>query len=69
MIGNPYEEVGSIPANHSEMTKFESSEAIGFKRTAAQLRRWVQELRVNQQISPEDVTGMYSLLYKCNLIT
>ncbi|KAL8883885.1 MAG: hypothetical protein Q9215_007946 [Flavoplaca cf. flavocitrina] len=62
MIGDPYEEVGSVPANHSEMTKFESSEAIGFKRIAAQLRRWVQELRMNEKICPEDVTDCMNSL-------
>ncbi|KAL8852079.1 MAG: hypothetical protein Q9221_003009 [Calogaya cf. arnoldii] len=54
-IGDPHEEVGSIPANHSQMTKFETSEDIGFKRVAAQLRRWVHELRVTEEISPADI--------------
>ncbi|KAL9037179.1 MAG: hypothetical protein Q9180_003868 [Flavoplaca navasiana] len=55
-IGDPYEEVGSVPANHRQMTKFASSEDIGFKRIAAQLRRWVHEFRVKEKISPEDIT-------------
>ncbi|KAL8977206.1 MAG: hypothetical protein Q9205_006941 [Flavoplaca limonia] len=57
-IGDPYEEVGSVPANHIQMTKFASSEDIGFKRIAAQLRRWVHELRGKEEISPEDITGV-----------
>ncbi|KAL8749028.1 MAG: hypothetical protein Q9199_007940 [Rusavskia elegans] len=56
-IGDPHEEVGSVPANHSQMTKFEGPEDIGFKRIAAQLRRWVCELRVNEEISPADIAG------------
>ncbi|KAL8644302.1 MAG: hypothetical protein Q9226_007835, partial [Calogaya cf. arnoldii] len=54
-IGDPHEEVGSVPADHSQMTKFETSEDIGFKRVAAQLRRWVHELRVHEKISPADI--------------
>lgn len=56
-IGDAREEVGSIPANHSEMTKFESSDDIGFKRISAQLRRWVQELRGDETISKEDIVS------------
>ncbi|KAL8686565.1 MAG: hypothetical protein Q9218_007015 [Villophora microphyllina] len=54
-IGDAHEEVGSIPANHSNMTKFESREDIGFKRVSAQLRRWVHELRADKTISQEDI--------------
>lgn len=39
------------------MTKFEGPEDIGFKRIAAQLRRWVYELRVNEENSPADIAG------------
>ncbi|KAL8678393.1 MAG: hypothetical protein Q9186_005235 [Xanthomendoza sp. 1 TL-2023] len=61
-IGDGYEEAGSIPANHSQMTKFESSEAIGFKRVVACLRRWVQELRVDEHISPADISDCMATL-------
>ncbi|KAL9631599.1 MAG: hypothetical protein Q9204_004166 [Flavoplaca sp. TL-2023a] len=56
-IGDPYEETGGIPANHNQMTKFKSSEDTGFKRIAAQLRRWVHEIRASEEISPENITG------------
>lgn len=42
------EEIGSIPADHSNMTKFGSATDIGFRRVSAQLRRWVEEIRVNE---------------------
>ncbi|KAJ5414485.1 alpha/beta-hydrolase [Penicillium cosmopolitanum] len=35
----------SIHANHSEMVKFESSEATGFKRLLGELQRWSSQLR------------------------
>lgn len=41
-IGDGKEEVGSIPANHSNMTKFGSPNDVGFKRVSAQLRRWLE---------------------------
>lgn len=44
-IGDGKEEIGSIPANHSHMTKFESASDVGFKRVSAQLRRWVEQIR------------------------
>lgn len=44
-IGDGKEEIGSIPANHSHMTKFESATDVGFKRVSAQLRRWVEKTR------------------------
>ncbi|KAI4221219.1 MAG: hypothetical protein LQ349_007898 [Xanthoria aureola] len=61
-IGDAHEEVGSIPANHSQMTKFEGSEDIGFKRVAAQLRRWVRELRVNEEIFLADIVDCMASL-------
>ena len=56
-IGDGREEVGSIPANHSHMTKFEASSDIGFKRIAAQIRRWVDELSALTVPSSEDADG------------
>ena len=44
-IGDSKEEVGSIPADHSNMTKFESASNVGFRRVSAQLRRWTEEIR------------------------
>jgi hypothetical protein len=43
-IGHTGEEVSSIPKNHREMTKFTSSEEVGFDRVSSQLRRWVAEI-------------------------
>ncbi|KAL8650898.1 MAG: hypothetical protein Q9210_003548 [Variospora velana] len=54
-IGDGREEVGSIPANHSRMTKFEDHEDIGFKRIGAQLRRWTQEIRGDAEMSTADI--------------
>jgi len=59
-IGDGHEEVGSIPANHSNMTKFESASDVGFKRVVAQLRRWVQELNVREDLSAADIDGASS---------
>ncbi|KAL9578768.1 MAG: hypothetical protein Q9212_005509 [Teloschistes hypoglaucus] len=61
-IGDAREEVGSIPASHSKMTKFASSDDIGFKRISAQLRRWVQELRTDEALSQEDIRDCMSTL-------
>ncbi|KAK0511439.1 hypothetical protein JMJ35_006012 [Cladonia borealis] len=44
-IGDGKEEVSSIPADHSNMTKFESTSDVGFRRVSAQLRRWVETIR------------------------
>jgi hypothetical protein len=44
-IGHTAEEVSSIPADHSGMTKFHSKDDIGFKRVSAQLSRWVDEIK------------------------
>ncbi|KAL8860984.1 MAG: hypothetical protein Q9178_002497 [Gyalolechia marmorata] len=44
------------------MTKFKDSEDIGFKRIAAQLRRWVQKLRVNEETSPSDIADCMTSL-------
>ncbi|KAL8927856.1 MAG: hypothetical protein Q9172_001156 [Xanthocarpia lactea] len=44
------------------MTKFKDSEDIGFKRIAAQLRRWVQKLRVNEETSPSDIVDCMTSL-------
>lgn len=61
-IRDTREEAGTIPANHSKMTKFESSDDVGFKRISAQLRRWVQELRTDQAISQKDYIDCKSSL-------
>ncbi|KAL8915352.1 MAG: hypothetical protein Q9171_000222 [Xanthocarpia ochracea] len=44
------------------MTKFKDSEDIGFKRIAAQLRRWVQKLRVTEEISSSDIVDCMASL-------
>ncbi|SLM40835.1 Ankyrin repeat-containing domain [Lasallia pustulata] len=44
-IGDATEEVGSIPANHSDISKFATASDIGFKRVSSQLRRWIEGTR------------------------
>lgn len=44
-IGLPTEETGSIPENHSRMTKFSSAKDVGFQRVTAQLKRWLSKFR------------------------
>ncbi|TVY44095.1 Vegetative incompatibility protein [Lachnellula occidentalis] len=44
-IGHVGEEVSSIPKNHRDMTKFTSTEEVGFERVSSQLRRWVKEIK------------------------
>ena len=46
-IGDGKEEVRSIPADHSHMTKFEHTSDVGFKRISAQLRRWIEDIKAN----------------------
>lgn len=46
-IGLAREELNSIPANHRDMAKLCSSEAIGFKRVSAQIRRWILSLPID----------------------
>lgn len=43
-IGDATEELGSIPSDHSHMTKYKSLDDIGFKRVSSQLRRWIEEI-------------------------
>ena len=47
-IGDATEEVGSIPENHSNMTKFATASDIGFKRVSSQLRRWIEGIRSSE---------------------
>ncbi|KAI9726271.1 MAG: hypothetical protein M1828_001544 [Chrysothrix sp. TS-e1954] len=44
-IGHPSEEHGSIPANHSGMTKFTSSGDLGYIRVSRVLQSWMRTLR------------------------
>jgi len=44
-IGDGKEETGSIPQDHSSMTKFAGKFDVGFKRVSSQLRRWVEGVR------------------------
>jgi hypothetical protein len=50
-IGHAGEEASSIPKNHREMTKFTSSEEVGFDRVSSQLRRWVRDIGINSEAS------------------
>jgi len=59
-IGDGREESGSIPASHSDMTKFESLSDVGFKRVVAQLQRWVEELRSMEELPAADIDGASS---------
>lgn len=43
-IGDATEELGSIPSDHSNMTKYKSLDDIGFRRVSSQLRRWIKEI-------------------------
>ena len=52
-IGVGHEEVGSIPANHSGMTKFQGEQDTCFRRVVAQIRRWVLELSAPQDVDIE----------------
>lgn len=44
-IGDGKEEVGSIPEDHSNMTKFAGKFDVGFRRVSSQLRRWIEDIR------------------------
>lgn len=44
-IGLPAEDIGSIPEDHSGMTKFSSAKDVGFQRVSSQLRRWLNNYR------------------------
>ena len=44
-IGYASEEVSSIPADHSNMSKFRSKDDAGFKRVSAQLSLWVDNIK------------------------
>ena len=57
-IGDGREEVRSIPANHSGMTKFRSPSDIGFQRIIAKLRLWTSELREADKTPSADIEGM-----------
>jgi hypothetical protein len=48
-IGLSTEETGSIPENHSGMTKFSTKGDIGFQRISAQLKRWTNNIRESQR--------------------
>ncbi|KAI9707906.1 MAG: hypothetical protein M1820_004512 [Bogoriella megaspora] len=43
-IGDGKEETGSIPADHSRLTKFATRDDVGFRRVSAQLRRWTKKI-------------------------
>lgn len=42
------EGVGSIPENHSNMTKFATESDVGFKRVSSQIRRWIEEIKSSE---------------------
>ena len=46
-LGDGKEELGSIPSDHSNMTKFESSGDIGFRWISSHLLRWVEEIEAS----------------------
>jgi hypothetical protein len=52
-IGDAFETTGTIPSNHSNMTKFSSEKDIGFERVSKVLQRWeaeIQSLSTNGQL-------------------
>jgi hypothetical protein len=56
----------SIHANHSEMVKFESSQATGFKRLLGELQRWSSQLRYGAKrvLSPRvSIISNYQMQY------
>ncbi|KAL8785638.1 MAG: hypothetical protein Q9195_008558 [Heterodermia aff. obscurata] len=55
-IGHGHEGIGSIPADHSNMTKFQGAEDVGFKRVSAKLSPWVTQLREEDE-QQEDNDG------------
>ncbi|KAL9607699.1 MAG: hypothetical protein Q9167_007408, partial [Letrouitia subvulpina] len=60
-IGDAQEEIGSIPTNHQEMTKFSTSQDVGLKRISAQLRRWIGEVKsisAGTHISSDDLESL-----------
>lgn len=44
-VGYGNEEIGSIPANHSDMVRFGSAKDPGFIKVAGVLKRWVNEIQ------------------------
>ena len=44
-VGDGKEEIGSIPENHRDMSKFQGSSDIGFKRVSAVLRAWIEDIK------------------------
>ncbi|KAH0555789.1 hypothetical protein GP486_006266, partial [Trichoglossum hirsutum] len=69
-IGDRGEEVGSILANHRNMSKFSSATDVGFKRVSAQLRRWVGKIKRAKTGSPSltRTNGSYGFIRKTNSI-
>jgi hypothetical protein len=69
-IGDGKEETGSIPQDHSNMTKFAGKFDVGFKRVSSQLRRWVEGVR--EPTTGEQITigGRFSINIAdpCNLL-
>ncbi|KAL8712490.1 MAG: hypothetical protein Q9220_003338 [cf. Caloplaca sp. 1 TL-2023] len=57
-IGDGREEVASIPASHSGMTKFSTLADTGFKRISAQLQHWIRELSATNDMDPTDIVGL-----------
>jgi hypothetical protein len=48
-IDNGREVIGTIPADHEHMTKFSGSSDIGFKRIAATLTRWINDIKKQKE--------------------
>jgi len=64
-IGDGREETGSIPADHSNMTKFAMSSDVGFRRVSAQLRRWVEDIRSRESMSRNSAPAALQVSVVC----
>ncbi|MCJ1292216.1 hypothetical protein MMC34_003766 [Xylographa carneopallida] len=59
-VGDGKEEIGSIPENHRDMSKFQGSSDIGFKRVSAVLRAWIEDIKQSVELHPDK--GYYDCL-------
>lgn len=56
-IENGREVIGSIHADHVNMTKFSGPLDVGFIRISNTLSRWVDDIKSKQELMPNDRDG------------
>lgn len=56
-IENGREVIGSINADHVNMTKFSGPLDVGFIRISNTLSRWVDDIRTKQEVMSNDTDG------------